>query len=117
MRGDDMSAKYGVPVAIVDGNLKTLVKKSIEDLVTGDIDVQQVVENKVKDLMLNDSDVQDVMASFDDDTTYDNATTSTAGLMSADDKIKLDGISSGANAVYSYEESGGINVHVVTITY
>lgn len=32
------------------------------------------------------------------DTTYGNATTSTAGLMSAADKSKLDGIASGANA-------------------
>ena len=33
----------------------------------------------------------------DTNTTYGNATTSTAGLMSAADKIKLDGITSGAN--------------------
>jgi len=33
----------------------------------------------------------------DTDTTYSNATTSTAGLMSASDKSKLDGIASGAN--------------------
>ena len=32
------------------------------------------------------------------DTTYSNATTSTAGLMSASDKSKLDGVSSGATA-------------------
>ncbi len=31
------------------------------------------------------------------DTTYDNATTSTSGLMSADDKKKLDGVEDGAN--------------------
>ena len=34
----------------------------------------------------------------DTNTTYSNATTSTAGLMSANDKSKLDGIASGANA-------------------
>jgi len=33
----------------------------------------------------------------DDNTTYSNATTSTAGLMSASDKTKLDGIATGAN--------------------
>lgn len=34
----------------------------------------------------------------DKDTTYNNATTTTAGLMSATDKAKLDGIANGANA-------------------
>lgn len=33
----------------------------------------------------------------DNNTTYSNATTSTAGLMSADDKVKLNGIATGAN--------------------
>ncbi len=43
------------------------------------------------------------------DTTYDNATTSVAGLMSAADKTKLDGIASGAevNVVKSVDTTAG----------
>ena len=48
------------------------------------------------------------------DTTYSNATTSAAGLMSATDKTKLNGIASGANAyslpAASTETLGGIKV-------
>ena len=43
-------------------------------------------------------------------TTYSNATTSTAGLMSASDKSKLDGIASGANN-YTHPTSSG-NKHI-----
>ena len=39
-----------------------------------------------------------VISSTDNNTTYSTATASTAGLMSASDKSKLDGIASGANA-------------------
>ena len=44
------------------------------------------------------------------DTTYSNATTSAAGLMSASDKSKLDGIASGANA-YTHPTTSG-NKHI-----
>lgn len=46
----------------------------------------------------------------DNDTTYSNASTSAAGLMSASDKSKLDGIASGANAYIHPTTSG--NKHI-----
>ena len=46
----------------------------------------------------------------DTNTTYSNATTSAAGLMSKDDKAKLDGIAAGANK-YSHPTSSG-NKHI-----
>lgn len=50
------------------------------------------------------------------DTTYSNATTSTAGLMSASDKSKLDGVASGANnyshPTYTAKSSGLYKVTV-----
>ena len=46
----------------------------------------------------------------DDNTTYSNATTSTAGLMSATDKSKLDGIATNANN-YTHPTSSG-NKHI-----
>ena len=46
----------------------------------------------------------------DDNTTYNNATTSTAGLMSATDKSKLDGIATNANN-YTHPTSSG-NKHI-----
>jgi len=46
------------------------------------------------------------------DTTYSNATTSAAGLMSASDKTKLDGIETGANN-YTHPTTAG-NKHIPT---
>lgn len=46
----------------------------------------------------------------DNNTTYSNATTTTSGLMSATDKSKLDGISTGANA-YTHPSTSG-NKHI-----
>lgn len=52
------------------------------------------------------------------DTTYANATTAAAGLMSADDKAKLDGVKNGANVVtYTAGLAGGEDKETVgTIT-
>ena len=47
------------------------------------------------------------------DTTYSDATTSVHGLMSAADKTKLDGISTGANKVESSETNGNIKIDTV----
>lgn len=50
------------------------------------------------------------------DTTYSNATTSAAGLMSADDKSKLDGITSSADSVsFSRNLTSGTKIGTITI--
>lgn len=50
------------------------------------------------------------------DTKYNNATTSAAGLMSADDKSKLDGIQAGADAVsFSRSLTSGTKIGTITI--
>ena len=52
-----------------------------------------------------------------DNTTYSNATTSTAGLMSSTDKSKLDGIASGATAVSESTVAGwGFTKNTGTLT-
>ena len=52
----------------------------------------------------------------DEGSTYSNATTSAAGLMSAADKAKLDGIASGADAVsFSRSLTSGTKVGSITI--
>lgn len=52
----------------------------------------------------------------DNNTTYSNATTSAAGLMSKDDKAKLDGIQSGADAVsFSRSLTSGTKIGTITI--
>ena len=52
----------------------------------------------------------------DTNTTYSNATTSAAGLMSASDKSKLDGITDSADAVsFSQSLTGGTKVGTITI--
>ena len=45
------------------------------------------------------------------DTTYNNATTSAAGLMSKDDKTKLNGITSGATKVEASTTNGNIKIN------
>ena len=65
------------------------------------------------------SDLTNDLGFVTTDTTYSNATTSTAGLMSASDKSKLDGIQSSANnytlPVATTEVLGGVKIDNNTI--
>ena len=55
-------------------------------------------------------------ANTDTNTTYSNATTSAAGLMSASDKSKLDGITASADSVsFSRSLSSGTKIGTITI--
>lgn len=73
---------------------------------TSDSDGQQINTTYIKGLSVSGKTITytkgdnttGTITTQDTNTTYSNATTSAAGLMSASDKSKLDGIASGANA-------------------
>ena len=86
----------------IESGANNYVHPTVEHLPTGGSNGQVLKRN---------SDGAAVWAN-ETDTTYENATTSAAGLMSSDDKTKLDGIASGANN-YTHPTTSG-NKHIPT---
>lgn len=99
----------------------TVVQSNIDGAVTGPAsatDAHIAVFNGTSGIIIKDSGFTIGKSVPSDakftDTTYNNATTTTAGLMSTTDKTKLDGIASGANnyslPTASSSTKGGIKV-------
>lgn len=89
-------------------------KTEIPNVGNGTITIYQ---NGVKaGIFTTNQDEDAIIELTDNDTTYSAATTSTAGLMSASDKSKLDGIASSADSVsFSQNLTSGIKIGTLTI--
>lgn len=95
----------------VDASSTTAATWNSTSLVTG-VNLQRDAKGHVTGLTV---DSIKMPANPNTDTTYSNATTSAAGLMSATDKKKLDGITDSADAV-SVSASLSSGTHIGTIT-
>lgn len=105
-----VTASNGGFVGALSGNASTATKA------TQDSAGQQINTTYIKELSISGKTITYTKGDgtpgtiTTQDTTYSNATTSAAGLMSSTDKSKLDGIAAGANN-YSHPTSSG-NKHI-----
>lgn len=97
----DGSGNIVIPVTSIDASaVDGTVEKATKDSAN-----QQIDSTYIKDIAINGTTVTitkgngttSTQTTQDNNTTYSAATTSAAGLMSASDKAKLDGIAAGAN--------------------
>ena len=113
--GSGASGTWGISVS---GNAATATKA------TKDSANQQINTTYIKGLSISGRTITytkgdgttGTITTQDTNTTYGNATTSAAGLMSKDDKAKLDGITASADAVsFSRSLTSGTKVGTITI--
>ena len=115
------NGKASTSVASTTANgLMSAADKSKLDAITASADAVSFSRSlssgtKIGTITINGTGT-DLYCEKNTDTTYSNATTSAAGLMSKDDKSKLDGITASADSVaFSRSLSAGTKIGTITI--